>query len=92
MNEAAVKRWVGGLPPCSTHTGAYCQARQRLPVNRGSTLVLRTGEWMAERAAESGHWRGRPVRRVDGTTVGMPDTPDNQSAYPQPHSQKPGLG
>lgn len=92
VNEAAVRRLVAGLPPCSTHTGAYCQARQRLPVDMVSTLVLRTGEWMAERAAESWRWRGRPVRLVDGTTVVMPDTPANQSAYPQPRSQKPGLG
>ena len=28
----------------------------------------------------------------DGTTVSMPDTPANQSAYPQPDTQKPGLG
>lgn len=47
VNEAAVKRLVGGLPPCSTHTGAYCQARQRLPVDMVSTLVLHTGEGMS---------------------------------------------
>jgi hypothetical protein len=29
---------------------------------------------------------------VDGTTLVMPDTPANQGAYPQPRSQKPGLG
>jgi hypothetical protein len=92
VNEAAVKRLVAGLPPCSTHTGAYCKARQRLPVDMVSTLVRHTGEWMAERAAASWCWRGRPVRLVDGTTVVMPDTPANQSAYPQPRSQKPGLG
>ncbi len=28
----------------------------------------------------------------DGTTVTMPDTPENQQAYPQIGSQKPGLG
>ena len=38
------------------------------------------------------HWRGRPVRLVDGATVTLPDTPANQAAYPQPHSQKAGLG
>ena len=33
------------------------------------------------------------MRLVDGTTVSMPDdTPANQAAYPQPRSQKPGLG
>ena len=29
---------------------------------------------------------------VDGTTVTMPDTPANQSEYPQPASQEQGLG
>ncbi len=29
---------------------------------------------------------------VDGSTASMPDTPDNQRVYPQPVSQKPGVG
>ncbi len=37
-------------------------------------------------------WCGRRVKVVDGTTVSMPDTAANQRAYPQSHSQKPGLG
>ena len=28
----------------------------------------------------------------DGTTVTMPDTPENQADYPQVYNQKPGLG
>ena len=32
VNEAAIKRLTGGQPRCSTHKGAYCRARQRLPV------------------------------------------------------------
>ena len=28
----------------------------------------------------------------DGTTVTMPDTPENQAAYPQVYNQGPGLG
>lgn len=32
------------------------------------------------------------MRLVDGTTVSLQDTVANQSAYPQPSSQKPGLG
>lgn len=31
VDDAALKRLVGGLPPCSTFTGAYCRARQWLP-------------------------------------------------------------
>jgi hypothetical protein len=29
---------------------------------------------------------------VDGSSVSMPDTPENQEMYPQPPNQKPGLG
>ena len=37
-------------------------------------------------------WRGRHVKLVDGTTIVMPDTSDNQGEYPQPESQKRGIG
>ena len=35
---------------------------------------------------------GRRVTLVDGTTSSMPDTPENQREFPQPESQKKGLG
>ncbi len=92
VNDAAIKRLAGGLTPCSTHTGAYCRARQRLPVEMVSTLVRQSGQLMAGTALDAWHWRGRPVRLVDGTTVSMPDTQANQAFYPQSRSQKPGLG
>ncbi len=92
VNDTAIKRLLGGLTPCSTHTGAYCRARQRLPVEMVSALVRKTGQLMTETALEAWHWQGRPVRLVDGTTVSMPDTPANQASYPQSRSQKPGLG
>ena len=78
VNDTAIKRLLGGLTPCSTHTGAYCRARQRLPVEMVSALVRKTGQLMTETALEAWHWQGRPVRLVDGTTVSMPDTPANQ--------------
>jgi len=37
-------------------------------------------------------WHGRHVYLVDGTTVSMPDTPENQGAYPQSRTQQKGLG
>lgn len=92
VDQAAVKRLAGGLPRCSTHTGAYCRARERLPTGMVSTLARYSGSRIATQAPESWHWRGRRVRLVDGTTVTMPDTPANQAAYPQSHNQKPGLG
>jgi hypothetical protein len=92
VDEAAIKRLAAGLVPGSTHTGAYCRARIRLPMEMVHTLVGYVGQWVTAHAPDAWHWRGRPVRLVDGTTLVMPDTPANQSAYPQPRSQKPGLG
>ena len=92
VNDAAVKRLTGGMKECSTHTGAYCRARQRLPVEMVSALVRQSGQLVAGTSPDAWHWQGRPVRLVDGTTVSMPDTPANQAAYPQSRTQKPGLG
>ena len=92
VDEAAIKRLAAGLTPCSTHTGAYCRARARLPMAMVQTLTGYVGQWVTGHAPDAWHWRGQPVRLVDGTTVAMPDTPANQSAYPQPRSQQPGLG
>lgn len=92
VDDAAVKRLVGGLPNCSTNTGAYCQARSRLPLEMISTLALHTGRLMSGSAPMKWRWQGRPVRLVDGTTITLPDTQRNQSVYPQPGSQQPGLG
>jgi len=92
VDQVAVKRLAAGLPPCSTHTGAYCRARLRLPTNMASTLTRTTGQWIAAQAPKAWHWRNRPVRLVDGTTVTLPDTAANQANYPQSHNQKPGLG
>ncbi|EPK5023507.1 TPA: IS4 family transposase [Pseudomonas aeruginosa] len=92
VNDLAVKQVHGGLMPCSTHTGGYCRARQRLPVEMVSSLVRGAGNLISTCSAQTGQWMGRPVRLVDGTTVAMPDTKANQAAYPQSRGQKPGLG
>ena len=92
VNDTAVHRAAGGLPACSTHTGAYCRARRRLPTPMVCTLARATGQRMSAQAPRSWHWRNRPVRLVDGTTVTLPDTRANQAAYPQSRNQKPGLG
>ena len=91
VNDASVRRLIGGLSVCSTHTGGYCRARARLPESMLSGLVQHTGQRMSANAA-AWHWHGHPVRLVDGTTVAMPDTSENQAVYPQPRSQEPGLG
>ena len=92
VDQAAVKRLAAGMSRCSTHTGGYCGARKRLPMEMVRTLACHTGASISARAPQSWRWQGYPVRLVDGTTVILPDTPANQAAYPQPDSQKSGLG
>jgi hypothetical protein len=85
-------RLAQGMAPCSTDTGAYARARQRLPETVLAMLTRHTGR-EADRAAP-GQWRwlGRVVKLFDGSTVSMPDTPENQAAFPQSRTQAPGIG
>ena len=85
-------RVARGLKPCSAHTGAYCQARKRLPERFLADLALRAGRALDAGAEERWRWKGRRVYVYDGSSVTMPDTPANQAAYPQPVAQEPGLG
>lgn len=56
VNDTVIKRMARGLPECSTRTGAYCRARQRLPLELLSTLVCQTGRRMTAQAQESWRW------------------------------------
>lgn len=92
VDDVAVKRLLHGLPLCSTKTGGYCKARQRLPLEMVSGMAIATGHLVAGKVPGRWNWRWRRVRLVDGTTVTLPDTPANQATYPQQSSQKPGVG
>jgi len=92
VNDAAVKRLIGGLPLISTATGGYCRARQRLPLAVVSALARQTGQLIQGQIPAQWRWEDRQVYLIDGTTVTMPDTQANQAAYPQQGGQKPGLG
>jgi hypothetical protein len=84
-------RAAGGLGTCSPNTASYCDARGRLPTAVLSTLARRTAA-ESQAAAADWKWNGRDVFIADGTHVSMPDTPEDQAAYPQPPTQKPGVG
>jgi hypothetical protein len=81
-----------GLPKVSTRTASYCDARERLPEGFFWKLLGAIGRAIHVNAKTSWQFHGRPVKVIDGSTVVMPDTPENQAAYPQPKTQKPGLG
>ena len=85
-------RLARGQEPCSARTGAYCQARQRLPEAFFAETALRAGRALDAGAGEGWRWKKKRVYVYDGSSVTMPDTPANQAAYPQPAAQRPGLG
>jgi len=82
---------LGRRPP-SPDTGAYCRARAKLPERVLQRLVYDSADELESRVPADWLWQGRHVKVGDGTTLTAPDTPKNQEAWPQPRSQKPGLG
>lgn len=73
-------------------TSPYCQARGQLPLERleeiHDALVTEAQTALVTRDL----WCGLRVFAVDGTTLTAPDTPENQAAFPQQKSQRPGCG
>ena len=78
--------------PCSGNTGAYCRARGKLSEKVIHQLTLDVADGCERQVDAEWLWHGRHVYLVDGTTVSMPDTPENQEAYPQLRLQQKGLG
>ena len=81
-----------GRSPLQEGASAYIQARQRLPRQRLEKALVATAQAADRRAGSGGQLNGRPVKVIDGSTTQLPDTPQNQKAFPQPGSQKPGCG
>ena len=95
--RAAVARLIAhrvsrGQRPCSAETGAYCQARKRLPEEFYTEVARKTGQSLDNSAKKEWLWKGCRVLAYDGSTVSMPDTAENQRAYPQPPQQRLGVG
>ena len=92
VSRILAHRAATGLVSCSPNTTSYCDARTRLPTAVLRTLAKRTAQQLQETLPEGWKWNGRNVFIADGTHVSMPDTPENQEAYPQPVVQQPGIG
>ncbi len=93
--RAAVARLIAhraaqGLEPCSSETGAYCQARNRLPEGFFAAVARLVGRNLDERVDRRWLWKGRRVCLFDGSTVSMPDTEENRREYPLTYNQVPG--
>jgi len=92
VNEAAMDRALAGMKPGSVNTSGYCQARQRLPQEMVTTLARQTAALLDEQTPQAWLWHGRHVKLVDGSTITMADTEENQARFPQHGQQQPGAG
>ncbi len=92
VSRVLAHRAASGLEPCSPNTASYCNARSRLPTAVLRALAKRTAQQLQGNLPEGWKWNGRNVFIADGSHVSMPDTPENQVAYPQPVVQQPGIG
>jgi hypothetical protein len=77
-----------GRSSCSTRSGSYCNARQRLPEQLFQRLLQKTGKELQGQTPAAWLFHGRTVKIVDGTTVSMPDTAANAQAFDKPRNQK----
>ncbi len=85
---------------CSAHAlavprsgdSAYCQARKKLDINRLLSIHRHLADTLSQRLSPGWLWQTRKVLVVDGTSLQLADTGDNQLAYPQPSQQRPGCG
>lgn len=92
ISHILTERIACGHAANSMNTGPYCKARQRLSLSHLKTAVCSSGQALHRQAANAWLWKGHRVVLLDGTTLLMPDTKDNQAGYPQQAIQKPGLG
>lgn len=57
VNHATVQRLSGGLTVGSTHTGGYCRARQRLPLEMVSLLTQYLSEQVNRQLPSDWRWQ-----------------------------------
>src|SRR5215813_11912995 len=92
VSRIIAHRAASDLEPCSPNTASYCNARARIPTAVLRSLAKRTAGELQAGIPERWKWNGRRVFIADGSHVSMPDTPQNQAAYPQPKAQQEGIG
>lgn len=90
-------RIASGDKPLSMNTASFSNARLELPIELPRELfyllALQLEEISKQKVSrESSSFKGRSVKLIDGSTLLMPDTPENQEKFPQMVNQKDGSG
>ena len=92
VEDIATHMCQSDRPAPSGDTGDYCRARAKLDVAAVRHVTTDTARRLEADAPEPWLWKGRHAKLVDGFTFTLPDTPENQEAFPQQTSQAPGVG
>jgi len=92
VNQSNIQRNTEGLKRGSSNTGAYCKARNRLDLSMLKTLAQKAGQIIIDDTCKTLLWKDHKATLVDGMTVTLPDTKENQKTYPQLKGQKQGIG
>jgi putative transposase len=88
---ATYMQQTGGQVP-SGDTGDYCRARSKLDLAALHGLTTQAAQQLEDGADPSWLWHGLHAKLIDGFTFTMPDTTDNQEAFPQQKNQRSGAG
>lgn len=91
VSRIIAHRAANGITVCSPNTASYCNARSRIGTAVFSTLARRTAQELQTSIDDQWRWNDRSVYIFDGSSVSMPDTPENQQEYPQPPQPAKGL-
>ncbi len=85
-------RQPADCPVPSSDTSSYCKARGRMSPDFLKDIHRRICKHLRSRVAGRDMWNGPNLKAVDGSSVQLMDTDENQEAYPQSSSQKKGCG
>jgi len=89
-----VQAWCAdaGLPAPNKDTGSYSRGRGRLPLEFLVAVNRRINDRLDARIRPGDTYQGHIIKSIDGSSMSLDDTEENQFEYPQPSSQKPGCG
>lgn len=89
-----IQAWCkdAGLPAPGMDTGAYSRGRGRLPMEFLEAVNQQVNDRLNARIRPEDTYRGHVVKSIDGSSMALDDTDENQAEYPQPSGQKAGCG
>ncbi len=73
---------------CSLNTSSYSRARQRMNNDAVQSMTRQVDRKLSKSAEERWLWKNRRVKILDGSTIGMADTPENAAVHPKRSSLK----